>query len=103
MAAAHLAYPDLAVDNFFGTDPDEDPESCIQLSEKSTLLWEMLPEMLVNWQTTLPGTKRCSLLYCGDQPLSGMRITLPTPPPGRMSQQISSLDFQMDQTNFDIA
>ena len=34
MAAAHLAYPDLAVDKFFGTDPDQDAESFIQLIER---------------------------------------------------------------------
>ena len=34
MAAAHLAYPDLAVDNFSGTDPDQDAESFIQLIER---------------------------------------------------------------------
>ena len=27
MAAAHLAYPDLAMDKFSGTDPDQDAES----------------------------------------------------------------------------
>ena len=34
MAAAHLAYPDLAVDKFSGTDPDQDAESLIQLIER---------------------------------------------------------------------
>ena len=34
MAAAHLAYPDLAVDKFCGTDPDQDAESFIQLIER---------------------------------------------------------------------
>ena len=34
MAAAHLAYPDLAVDNFSGTDPDQDAESFIKLIER---------------------------------------------------------------------
>ena len=34
MAAAHLAYPDLAVDKFSGTDPDQDAESFIQLTER---------------------------------------------------------------------
>ena len=33
MAAAHLAYPDLAVDKFSGTDPDQDAETFIQLIE----------------------------------------------------------------------
>ena len=34
MAATHLAYPDLAPDNFSGTDPDQDAESFIQLIER---------------------------------------------------------------------
>ena len=34
MAAAHLAYPDLAGDKFSGTDPDQDAESFIQLIER---------------------------------------------------------------------
>ena len=34
MAAAHLPYPDLAVDKFSGTDPDQDTESFIQLIER---------------------------------------------------------------------
>ena len=34
MAATHLAYPDLAVDKFSGTDPDQHAESFIQLIER---------------------------------------------------------------------
>ena len=34
MAVAHLAYPDLAVDIFSGTDSDEDAESFIQIIER---------------------------------------------------------------------
>ena len=34
MAADHFAYPDLAVDKFSGTDPDQDAESFIQLIER---------------------------------------------------------------------
>ena len=34
MAAAHLAYPDLAVDKFSGKDPDQDAEFFIQLIER---------------------------------------------------------------------
>ena len=33
MANAHLAYPDLALDNFSGTDPDQDAEAFISLIE----------------------------------------------------------------------
>ena len=34
MANTHLAYPDLAIDNFLGTDPDQDADSFIQLIER---------------------------------------------------------------------
>ena len=33
MASAHLVYPDVALDNFFGTDPDQDAEAFIRLIE----------------------------------------------------------------------
>ena len=31
MASTRLAYPDLAIDKFSGTDPDQDAESFVQL------------------------------------------------------------------------
>ena len=34
MANTHLAYPDLALDEFFGTDPDQDAEFFAQLIER---------------------------------------------------------------------
>ena len=34
VADTHLAYPDLALDKFFGTDPDQDAESFVQLIER---------------------------------------------------------------------
>ena len=34
MANTHLAYPDLAIDKFSGTDPDQDAEFSIQLIER---------------------------------------------------------------------
>ena len=37
MANAHLAYADLAIDKFSGTDPDQDAESFIQLIERKKL------------------------------------------------------------------
>ena len=74
MAAAHIAYPDLAMDKFSGTDLDQDAESFIQLIErKINFLLETHLEMLVNLQTTLSEKKRCFHLYSEDQPLSGMR------------------------------
>ena len=69
--------------------------------KKKILLLQMHPQTPVNWQTTLSGRKRCSLLYSEDQPLSGMRITSTMLLPWKMSEQISSLDFQTDETNFD--
>ena len=100
MANTHLAYLDLAIDKFSGTDPNQDAESFIQLLE-STLFLETHLQMLVNWQTTLSGRKRCFPLCSEDQPLSGTRTIIPTQQPGRMFEQISSLDFQMDETNSD--
>ena len=34
MANTHLAYPDIALDKFSGTDPDQDTESFVQLLER---------------------------------------------------------------------
>ena len=34
MANTHLAYPNLALDKFSGTDPDQDNESFVQLTER---------------------------------------------------------------------
>ena len=34
MANTHLAYPDLAIDKFSGTDPDQDAETFIHLIER---------------------------------------------------------------------
>ena len=34
MASTHLAYRDLAIDKFFGTDPDQDDGRFIQLIER---------------------------------------------------------------------
>ena len=102
MANAHLAYPDLAIDKFSGTDPDQDAESFIQLIErKIILLLETHPQMLVNSPTTLLGRKRCFLLYSEDQPLNGTRATLPTQQPGMTFERTSSPDSQTDETNFD--
>ena len=37
MANTHLAYPDLAINKFSGTDPDQDAESFIQLIERKLI------------------------------------------------------------------
>ena len=101
MTPTHLAYPEPALDRSFGTDPDQDAESVLHLSQRSILLSVMHLQMMTNLQTTLSGEKRCFLLYSTDRPLSGMRITSPMQLPGRKSKQNSSLDVQTDETNFD--
>ena len=57
--------------------------------------------MLENWQTTFSGKKHSFPLHSEAQPMSGTRAILPTQQPGRMFEQTSSLDFQMDGTNSD--
>ena len=45
MANAHLAYPDLALDKFSGTDPDQDAEAFIHLIEcKTTFALGTVPD-----------------------------------------------------------
>ena len=34
MAKAHFAFPNLTLDNFYGTDPDQDAESFVQIIER---------------------------------------------------------------------
>ena len=38
MANAHLAYPDLGLDKFSGTDPDQDAEAFIRLKSARLIL-----------------------------------------------------------------
>ena len=84
MANTYLAYPDSAIN----TDPDQDAEPSIPLTErKKSLLLETHPQMLVNLQTTLSGRKRCFLLYFEHQPLSATRTTLRTLLRGRTLEQ----------------
>ena len=101
MANTQLAYPDLALDKFSGTDPDQDAESVIQLIERKInfALGDALADAGELVKITHLGRKRCFLLYPEGQPLSGTRAMLPTPQPGRKSKQVSSLDFQIDETN----
>ena len=51
MAHAHLAYPDLALDKFSGTDPDQDAETFIRLIEcKSNFALGTEPEATADEQ-----------------------------------------------------
>ena len=102
MANTHLAYPDLAIDKFSGTDPDQDAEFFIQLIERKInfALGDAPADAgeLVNYTFR---KKALFFPYSEDQPLSGTKGILPTQQPGGMFEQISSLDFQMDETSSD--
>ena len=54
----------------------------------------------MNWQTTLSARKPCFLLCSKDQPLSGMRITLQTLPPGRMFEKKIIIRFSDGPSKF---
>ena len=102
MTNTHLAYPDLVMDKFSGTDPDQDAESFIQLIQRKI---KFAPGdapadvgELLNYTFR---KKRCFLFYSEDQSLSGTKAILPTQQPGRIFERISSRDFQMDGTNSD--
>ena len=102
MANTHLAYPDLAIDKFSGTDPDQDAESFIQLIErKINFALGDAPGDAAQLANYTFRKKALFLLYYEDLLPSGMRATSPTPRPGIMSEQISSLDSLMDETNLD--
>ena len=103
MAAAHLAYPDLAVNKFSGTDPDQDAKSFIQLIErkinfalgdapgdagelvnytfrKKALFSSLLQGPAAEWyESNITNAKNWQKLF----------------------EQTSSLDVQMDGTNSD--
>ena len=103
MANTHLAYPDLAIDKFSGTDRDQDAESFIQIIERKInfALGDAPADAgeLVNY--TFRKKALFFLLYSEDQPLSGTRAILPTQQLGMTFEQILSLDFQMEETNSD--
>ena len=89
MANTHLAYPDLAIDKFSGTDHDQDAELFIQLIErKINFALGNAPEDAGELSNYFFSKKARFFLYSEDQQLSGMRITLPTLPPARMFEQI---------------
>ena len=102
MGHTHLAYPDLALDNFSGTDPDQDAESYIQLIERKIVfaLGDAPGDAdeLANytfWKNAL------FWLYFEDPQPNVTRTTLSIPLLGKMFEQFSSLEFQTDETNFD--
>ena len=102
MAAAHLAYPDLAVNKFFGTDPDQDAEPFIQLIERKInfALGDAPGDAgeLANY-TFRKKAIFSSLLRGPAAEWYENNLTNAT----TILEQISSLDFQMDETSSDTA
>ena len=102
MANTHLAYPDLAIDKISGTDPDQDAESFIQLIERKInfALGDAPGDAgeLANY-TFRKKALFSSLLRGPAAEWYESNITNATT--GRMFEQISSLDSQMDETNLD--
>ena len=99
LAATHPADFDLIIDKWFGTDPDQNAESFIQLIERNINFADGdAPGEADEMQITLSGRRNCSLFYSEDQLPSGMGITLPMLVPRKKSEQISSLVFQSHVT-----
>ena len=102
MAAAHFAYPDLAVDKFSGTDTDRDAESFIQLIERKInfVLGDVPGDAgeMANY-TFRKKALFSSLLRGPAAEWYENNITNATT--GKTFEQIISLDFQTEETNFD--
>ena len=80
MANTHLAYPDLALDKFSGTDPDQDAESFVQFIErKMNFALGDAPADPDDLVTYTFRKRHFSLLYCEDQQQSGTKIILRMP------------------------
>ena len=103
MAATHLAYPDLALDKFSGTDPDQDAESFIQLIErKINFALGDAPAILMPLPTTISAKKLSFPLY-SEAPLpNGMEAPSKLLRHGKIFELTLLLDSLMDETNFAI-
>ena len=102
MAATHLAYPDLALDKFSGTDPDQDAESFIQLIERKINFAlgdaPANPDALANYNFR---KKKLSFPLYSEAPLpNGMEAPSKLLRHGKIFELTLSLDFLMDETNF---
>ena len=90
MANTHLVYPDLALDKFSGTDPDQDAESLVQLIERKInfALGDAPadPDDLVSY--TFRKKALFSSLLRGPA-ASGTKITLKMPPLGQKHENSS--------------
>ena len=74
MVNTHLAYPDLAIDKFSGTDPDQDAEPFIQLIERNiNFALGDAPGDAGELANFTFRKKAPFLLYSEDQPPSGTK------------------------------
>ena len=103
MAATHLAYPNLALDKFSGTDPDQDAESFIELIERRINFAvgdaPANPDELANYTFR---KRHYFLHYSGEQKPNGTKVTTKLLPPGTTLEQVLLRDFQMAGRNFAI-
>ena len=100
MTITHLAYPDLALDNFSGTDPDQHAELFIQFIErKIDFALGDAPADADELLTTPPGRKPSSSLLRGPA-AEWYENNIIMLLPGKMSKQTLSLDSHSDETSF---
>ena len=101
MAATHLAYPDLALDKFSGTDPDQDAESFIQLIERRLTLLSEMPLLIRMPLPTTISAKKLSFPLYSEAPLpNGMEAPSKLLRHGKIFELTLLLDSLMDETNF---
>ena len=101
MAVTHLAYPDLALDKFSGTDSDQDAESFIQLIErKINFALEDAPanlDALANYNFRKKAF--FSSLFRGPA-AEWYGSTIEVATPGKIFELTPLLDFLLDETDF---
>ena len=102
MAATHLAYPDLALDKFSGTDPDQAAESFIQVIERKINFAlgdaPTNPDVLAKYKFR---KKKLSFPLYSEAPLPyGMEKLPKLLSLGKISEPTFLLDFLLDETNF---
>ena len=102
MAATHLAYPDLALDKFSGTEPDQDAESFIQLIErKINFALGVAPAKLDALANHNFRKKALFFSLYSEAPLpNGMEAPSKMLRHGKIFELILLLDSLMDETNF---
>ena len=102
MANTHLVYPDLSIEKFSGTDPDQDVESFIQLIERKINFAHGDAPADASELRNYTFRKKALFSFLLREPAAGWyesNITNATT--WGLFEQISSLDFQMDETNSD--